>query len=548
MQQRPVVFASVIAAALTFPGGAAATQFPIQIPTPGQVVEAVKKPVESVVKAGETVVKDVTTAVEKGINDVTNTGTKAVNDLANTVNKGVGDVAATTTKALDDTVQTGKKALSDVGQETGRALVNLVDAGAAVVRFTERQGKSKRDIFANAERRAREGKFVDAVWHLSTEQAQHTEENASRATQESSLVNTTAQVAASAYGGPGGAAAYAAWSTYKRTNDAELAIRTGVITGAAAAGLTAVGTLPSDQVAAKAVLAGAIGGTAVAAAGGSEEDVRDGFVKGAAMVIVQDGYERVTTHKFDARGSRGDAYCINTVGAECSPPDVAYERDASGKILRDQNGTPKVDIRKTDPTRPHLGLQSTKGDTGLMSEQGIPLTAVSRLPVMHAMSVFHDQWAMSWNMEGLVVQGTIVPAVVFTYIGTGDPLYSKIQQAAVKDARNNSRKAAPVAAASDASLLPTTLYQSVPYSSFVCTAGDNVRSIEVNRTASPSGTPVADKGALDASDALACEVVYQTETTKATPWKARRDANYCFEPALKLALKLDLLGWACIGR
>jgi len=47
---------------------------------------------------------------------------------------------------------------------------------------------------------------------------------------------------------------------------------------------------------------------------------------------------------------------------------------------------------------------------------------------------------------------------------------------------------------------------------------------------------------------VACEVIYVTEAGESTPWKGRADRQYCYEPALKLALKLDSLGWACAGR
>jgi hypothetical protein len=80
-----------------------------------------------------------------------------------------------------------------------------------------------------AEKRLREGKVVDSMWGLATEPLQSSEENFAKATQESEVINAAAGTAAAVYGGPAGAAAYAAWSTYRRTGNADIALRAGIL-------------------------------------------------------------------------------------------------------------------------------------------------------------------------------------------------------------------------------------------------------------------------------------------------------------------------------
>ena len=69
------------------------------------------------------------------------------------------------------------------------------------------------------------------------------------------------------------------------------------------------------------------------------------------MLLIQDGYKRITTHDLDPRASKGDAYCMAAVNvdASCAPPKEAYVRDQDGQILRDEKGRPMVDVLKTDP-------------------------------------------------------------------------------------------------------------------------------------------------------------------------------------------------------
>ena len=127
-----------------------------------------------------------------------------------------------------------------------------------------------------------------------------------------------------------------------------------------------------------------------------------------------------------------------TLDAPCSPPQEAIEHDSNGNpIYEDQEGVrvPKVDVTKTDPLRSHVGKWSTADDSPpFIGERSAGMTAISKIPGMNAMSVFHDQWCVSWKFDQVPIAGsvatvaTIPPAVVLTYIGAGSPFYEKLQE------------------------------------------------------------------------------------------------------------------------
>ncbi len=135
-------------------------------------------------------------------------------------------------------------------------------------------------------------KSVDAMWGLGTEPAKSGEANFFKATQESKVVNAAAAIAATAYGGPAGAAAYAAWSTYRQTGNADMALRAGLLAAVTSEVGSAVAQMPAGttgEIIKKAAMAGAAGGISVAAAGGDEQAIKDGFLKSAGNVLIQGG-------------------------------------------------------------------------------------------------------------------------------------------------------------------------------------------------------------------------------------------------------------------
>ncbi|NOK35442.1 hypothetical protein HMI49_19750 [Corallococcus exercitus] len=202
------------------------------------------------------------------------------------------------------------RAGSNVFAEAGRASKSLEEGGVAIRHYLENEASDRIHQISSAERRIREGKFLDALYHLATQPLLDNAENMTLATTESSLINTVASVAATTYGGPAGAAAYASWTTLYKTGNADLALRVGIITGLTASATGQVNkALPAGQVfdpantAHRAAVLGAIGGLAIAAGGGTDKDIREGVLLASTMILIQDGYQAYTTKPLDTRAA-----------------------------------------------------------------------------------------------------------------------------------------------------------------------------------------------------------------------------------------------------
>jgi hypothetical protein len=100
--------------------------------------------------------------------------------------------------AVKDAVKTGIKAANGV-----------VDAGQASIRYAERTVSGYQDVLSKNASRLREGKVVDAMWHLGTDQLRANNEKAAKFMQESEIARQAAQAAVAAYGGLAGTAAFA---------------------------------------------------------------------------------------------------------------------------------------------------------------------------------------------------------------------------------------------------------------------------------------------------------------------------------------------------
>lgn len=169
----------------------------------------------------------VTDKAGKIVENIQNTKRKAIKDTSKAAHKGVADFGAEWDRGRRRVGTATTKARKDTVNEVLRSPANLDRARLAIQRFAYREVQGVGDTLTDAERRVRQGKFADAIWHLTTDPLKHTEQNAERMTQESGIIRTIGQVAATAYGGPGGAAAYASWYTYATTKNPELALRVG---------------------------------------------------------------------------------------------------------------------------------------------------------------------------------------------------------------------------------------------------------------------------------------------------------------------------------
>jgi hypothetical protein len=327
-------------------------------------------------------------------------------------------------------IGTTAKKLADEGSKIVKGASNeFADLGKATEDYLEAVLKSVPKGAKNFERRLREDRFADAFLGLSGDNFKAQQKAAAAAAQRSDIVNAVGSTAATAYGGPGGAAAYTAWSTYNQTGgDIDAALKAGAIAGLTSAGMTTVSAIPTESISLKkAIAGGAIGGMAVAASGGDERDVLKGFLAGGGMIIVQDGYKAYVGSPLDSRASSSEpAYCMATIGAECSPPDAAYVRNADGSYKLDRDSNRIVDVRKTNLRVTHVGTAADRANPSPLDERSNLMIAVSKVPGVNAMSVMHDSWVIDFDMTRLTNQATILPAIVVTYVGTGSPLHRKV--------------------------------------------------------------------------------------------------------------------------
>jgi hypothetical protein len=330
-----VKLAGVATAAL----GLAAGSFPTLMPAHAGLWEAVTQPVRDISNAAAKAAQDAANATAKAAQDAQNATEKAAQDARNAAAKAAEDAATATAKAAQDAqnaaekaAQDGGKAVEKAAQDTGHAIEKAIQDGGktaekavqdggtaveAIGQFVEHELKGVGQTLNDAEKRVREGKIVDAIWHMSTDPAKHTEKNAFAATQKSNVLGTAAQLAATAYGGPAGAAAYAAWSTYRITGSFETALRFAVISGISSA-VGAAGKLPLDttlEIAQQAVITGAVDGAAVAAAGGNAEAIKDGFLRsGLASVAGNLPVDSAQMTKLPSEGPARKALVTAAIG------------------------------------------------------------------------------------------------------------------------------------------------------------------------------------------------------------------------------------------
>jgi predicted hotdog family 3-hydroxylacyl-ACP dehydratase len=375
--------------------------------------------------------------LEKLGNDTLTTFKKAGGDTVRTLQKAGGDTFATIQNAGDDSITTiynaagdatatYVKAWRDIGEQGKRSFKDVVDAGQAVYHFTENEATAKRDAINSAEKRLREGKVVDSMWGLATEPAQSSEENFAKATQESDLLNTAAASTAAIYGGPAGAAAYAAWSTYRRTGNADMALRAGILAGVTSEMGSSVANMPAGttgEIIKKAAMAGAAGGISVAAAGGDEQAIKDGFLKSAGAVLVQGGSDELKAYSPEAKDAYDTVQCISARDVDCVS-NTTWARDAKGKILYDEDGNPRIDTSKLDPDQ-YIGRW-----TGLdpqSAEENAFITQISKLPKMEAIPLLNNQWVLTWTLGNGQDIAYKTPTVVLTYVGKDAPFVSTVE-------------------------------------------------------------------------------------------------------------------------
>jgi hypothetical protein len=367
--------------------------------------------------------------VGSGTFTIVNKGGEVVGQIAQTVGGTtvvtIGSIGTNVTTAVSsagtDVVATYTKAWRDTGEQARRSFDDTVEAGAAALRYSERTIASGATALSNAERRAREGKLIDAVWGLALEPAQAQEDNFFKATQESSVINQAAGSAAAIYGGPGGAAAYAAWATYKATGDATAAFKVGL----AAALTSAVGpgeALPADssylEVVKRAAVAGATGGVSVAAQGGDEAAITNAFLKSSGAVLIQAGQGQAKAYSPKAAEALKLAECVSAKDVDCLS-NTTYVRDASGRMFHELGGA-KVAPGKLD-VKQEIGKWSGIDLNAAQSKVDKAIADVSKLPGSQKIVLFGGRFVLTSQLGQYSTVGYGKPVVVLTAVGKDSP-------------------------------------------------------------------------------------------------------------------------------
>jgi hypothetical protein len=324
-------------------------------------------------------------------------------------------------QALNNLYENGRKGVEDYYRNLAKSANDLVEAGQSASRFMEREVSGYGETLSNAEKRVRQGKIIDAVWHLYTEPLQNTSEHAADAATENELLGQAMAVAATAYGGPAGAAAYAAWLTYQKTGNADMALRVGVLAAAQSYVTAQAGAMPqgtAGELAKKALVTGAAGGIAVAAAGGDETAVREAFVKQGGMVMMQGGKAYITK-KFDGAAGQIDSFCASSVGTSCKPLLDAVKRDKDGNILFDKDSRPVIDTTKLLPGKANLGTWTDNPNIPKVSKG---------LPGIPSLTILKGEWAISYDKELLKSKNVNAPAVAITYVGPASHYARKVEE------------------------------------------------------------------------------------------------------------------------
>jgi outer membrane protein OmpA-like peptidoglycan-associated protein len=401
------------------------------IPLPEPVRAEIDKLGKGASNTLEKLGNDALTTFKNAGGDTVRTLQKAGGDTFATIQKAGDDLSITTYKAAGDATATYVKGWRDIGEQGKRSFRDAIDAAQATVHYYENQAKADLNAIDNAKKRLSEGKVVDSLWGLAVEPLQSNEKNFAKATQESAVINAAAGSAAAVYGGPAGAAAYAAWSTYRRTGNADMAFRAGILAAATSQMGTSVGTMPAGttgEILKKAAVAGAAGGISVAAAGGDEHAITDAFLKSAGAVLIQGGTDKLNAYSPEAKDAYDTVQCISARDVDCLS-NTAWAKDATGKILYD-HGKPKIDISKFDPKQyigkwTQLDPQSAEGKENAFIAQISKITQVPELPKTEAI-ILKNQWVLTWTL-GTEKEIGHTPTVALTYAGEDAPFKSLVE-------------------------------------------------------------------------------------------------------------------------
>lgn len=380
--------------------------FDISIPNP---LEEAQKAAEAIARATEEAALATAQAAVEVAENAAKEAEIAAQNIGKTAEKAVQDAGKTVEKAGQDISDALGHASNDTVAQLGRSYDDTIKLAEASYHFIQNNIEGINKSVAAAENRLEEGKLIDAVWGAMTDPIHVQEQAAADAVMESSLLNTIASSSAAVFGGPAGAAAYAAWYAYKATNSLDAALRAGAIAWATSTANNATKAFDGagfDDQAKRVLSSAAIGGAAVAASGGTDEQVLAAFGKGATVGMAREVYSEVAKKPLEGAPATKPAVLKNT-------PEVlnAY------KTL--ENGNLDITSMPTDIS--HVGIATDVVDPGYFSplETSGLMQDLAQIPYINDMAIFHDQWMAIWDLQNeTAIKVTILPAIALTGAGS----------------------------------------------------------------------------------------------------------------------------------
>jgi len=106
---------------------------------------------------------DTGNAIEKGAHDTGNAVEKGAHDTGNAVEKGAHDTGNAIEKGAHDTGNAVEKGAHDTGKTIEKAVQDTGKAGETVYTFGVREIQGIGDSVRDADKRLKEGKFVDTI-------------------------------------------------------------------------------------------------------------------------------------------------------------------------------------------------------------------------------------------------------------------------------------------------------------------------------------------------------------------------------------------------
>lgn len=398
---------------------------PVSTPAPSLVQDEIRRLGGRFDSVAQKFGNDTYTTLRKANGDVIEAAERTGGDTIVFVQKAKDDSVKATFKAVGDTSAAYIKAWRDTASQTKTSLQDTADAGKAAARYMENQKNSTLSAAERAENRLREGKVLDSMWGFATEPLKSTEENFAKATQESSLINTAASSAASYYGGPAGAAAYAAWSSYRRTGDANMALRIGIAAGVTSQLGSSASAMPSGnagEIFKKSIVAGTMGGLAVAAAGGDEQAIKEGFLKSSGAVLIQGGERRLGAYSPKLQDAYKTVQCVSAQDVDCLS-NTTWARDASGKI-KVLDGNPVISKLKANSIT-DVGRWTGIDPSSIEARRIEFIGRLSKLPKSNIIPLFDNKWVLTTSLGNGSSIGRGKPMVVLTYVAGDAPFVSK---------------------------------------------------------------------------------------------------------------------------